>query len=81
MKNLLMQPDVRDGRLHDARHTAATVLLLIGVHERTIMGLMGWSTTAMAGRYAHVTAPIRQEVANQIDGLLWDLSSTPLDTK
>jgi integrase len=31
--------EVRDGRLHDARHTAATVLLLLGVHERTIMSI------------------------------------------
>ena len=34
---------IRDGRLHDARHTAATVLPLLGVSERTMMGLMGWS--------------------------------------
>ena len=40
----------RDGRLHDARHTAATVLLLLGVHERTIMSVLGWSTTAMVSR-------------------------------
>ena len=33
-------PWIRDGRLHDARHTAATVLLLLGVSERTIMGVM-----------------------------------------
>ena len=30
-KTLLMEADVRDARLHDARHTAATVLLLLGV--------------------------------------------------
>jgi integrase len=40
-------------RLHDARHTAATVLLLLGVAERTVMGVMGWSNTAMAARYQH----------------------------
>jgi len=30
-------------RLHDARHTAATVLLLLGVPERAAMEVMGWS--------------------------------------
>lgn len=40
-KDLLRAAGVRDGRLHDARHTAATVLLLLGVHERTMMGLIG----------------------------------------
>lgn len=70
-KALLKEAGVRDGRLHDARHTAATVLLVLGVPERTVMGIMGWSSTAMAARYQHVTDPIRRAVADQIGGLLW----------
>lgn len=70
-KALLNEAGVRDGRLHEAKHTAATVLLLLGVPERTVMGIMGWSSTAMAARYLHVTDPIRQQVANQVGGLLW----------
>lgn len=70
-KALLKEAGVRDGRLHDARHTAATVLLVLGVPERTVMGIMGWSSTAMAARYQHVTDPIRRQVADQVDGLLW----------
>ncbi|WP_420123764.1 tyrosine-type recombinase/integrase [Nakamurella sp.] len=70
-KALLREAGVRDGRLHDARHTAATVLLVLGVPERTVMGIMGWSSTAMAACYQHVTDPIRRQVANQVDGLLW----------
>jgi integrase len=62
---------VRDGRLHDARHTAATVLLLLGVPERAARGVMGWSTTAMAARYQHVTDPIRQDIAKRVGDLLW----------
>ena len=42
----------------DARHTAATVLLILGVPERAVMGIMGWSSTAMAARYQHITDPI-----------------------
>jgi integrase len=30
--------------------TAATVLLVLGVPQRTVMGIMGWSSTAMAAR-------------------------------
>lgn len=70
-KRLLKAAGIRDGRLHDARHTAATVLLLLGVSERTIMGIMGWSNPAMARRYAHMVDPIRHETASRIDGLLW----------
>ncbi|MFJ6372783.1 tyrosine-type recombinase/integrase [Streptomyces virginiae] len=70
-KALLAEAQVRDGRLHDARHTAATVLLILGVPERAVMGLMGWSTTAMAARYQHMVDAVRAEVARQVDGLIW----------
>jgi integrase len=70
-KALLAEAKVRDGRLHDARHTAATVLLILGVPERAVMGLMGWSTTAMAARYQHMVNEVRSDVARQVDGLLW----------
>ncbi|GAA3364011.1 tyrosine-type recombinase/integrase [Saccharopolyspora gregorii] len=71
-RRLLDRAEVSERRLHDARHTAATVLLLLGVPERTVMGVMGWSNTAMATRYQHITAIIRQDVAEQIDSLLWE---------
>ncbi|MFH8891256.1 tyrosine-type recombinase/integrase [Streptomyces sp. NPDC017949] len=70
-KALLVEARVRDGRLHDARHTAATVLLILGVPERAVMGLMGWSTTAMAARYQHMVDAVRTDVARQVDGLIW----------
>ena len=62
---------MRDGRLHDARHTAATVLLIIGVAERAVMEIMGWSNSAMAKRYQHLTNKIRRDIAKQVDGLIW----------
>ena len=70
-KRLLKIAGVRDGRLHDARHTAATVLLLLGVHERAMMSILGWSSTSMVGRYAHVIAPIHNDVASRLNGFLW----------
>ena len=71
-KALLRKAGVRAGRLHDARHSAATALLVLGVPERTVMSIMGWSSTSMAARYQHVTDPIRRTVADRLDGLLWD---------
>jgi integrase len=62
---------LRDARLHDARHTAATVLLILGVPERAAMGLMGWSSSAMAARYQHITGAIRGDVAERVGGLIW----------
>lgn len=62
--------------MHDARHTAATVLLLLDVPVRTVMSLMGWSSAEMTVRYQHVTDTIRQEVAGQVDVLIWQARDT-----
>jgi integrase len=43
-KALLKRAGVRETRLHDARHTAATVLLALEVPERTVTGVRGWSS-------------------------------------
>jgi integrase len=80
-KELLADAGVRDGRLHDARHTAATVLLLLGVSERAMMGIMGWSNPAMAQRYAHMVDPLRRDIAARVDGLLWAASPTQPEPK
>ncbi|RZQ64373.1 tyrosine-type recombinase/integrase [Amycolatopsis suaedae] len=70
-KELLREAGVREGRLHDARHTAATVLLLLGVPERAVMELMGWSNSSQAKRYQHVTASLRTDIADQLNGFFW----------
>jgi integrase len=70
-KRLLATAGLRDGRLHDARHTAATMLLILGVPERAVMGLMGWSSTGMAARYQHITGAVRDDVAERMGGLIW----------
>jgi integrase len=78
-KRLLDEAGIRDGRLHDARHTAATVPLILGVPERAVMGLMGWSTTAMAARYQHITGTVRDDVARRVGGLIRGAAETDWD--
>ncbi len=70
-KALLTRAGVREARLHDARHTAATMLLALGVNDRAAADIMGWSSTTMSGRYQHMTDPIRREIAKRLGGLLW----------
>ncbi|GAB3433546.1 tyrosine-type recombinase/integrase [Actinophytocola sediminis] len=70
-KSLLAAAGVRDARLHDARHTAATVLLLLGVPLPVVMEIMGWSNAKIAKRYQHVISSIQVNVAAQINTLLW----------
>ncbi len=76
-KELLQSAGVREARLHDARHTAATTLLLLGVPERAVMDFMGWSNAAMVKRYTHVTARLRRDIADRLNAYLW----TPNETK
>jgi integrase len=71
-KLLLTGAGIRDGRLHDARHTAATVLLLLGVDQRSMMSVMGWSNSAMTLRYAHMVQPVRQDIAGRLNEFLWE---------
>ena len=39
----LQEAGVRDVRLHDGRHTAATLLLSEGVHPRVVMEVLGYA--------------------------------------
>ncbi|MEN3614452.1 site-specific integrase [Plantactinospora sp. ZYX-F-223] len=78
-KRMLKLAGLRDGRLHDARHTAATVLLILGVAERAVMGIMGWSNSAMAVRYQHLTTQVRRDIAKRVGGLLWEAPKDPPD--
>jgi hypothetical protein len=68
---LIEESGLPERRLHDARHTAATVLAILAVPTPTAMAIMGWSSAEMAARYQHVLDSIRKSVADQVGGLLW----------
>jgi integrase len=59
-KALIAEAGLRDARLYDARHTTATVLLILGIPTPTTMAIMGWSSVSMARRYQHLIGSIRQ---------------------
>lgn len=79
-KALLVEAGLRESRLHDARHTAATVLLILRVPDRAVMALMGWSSASMATRYQHVVAEVRTDVADRLGGLIWESSQSEADS-
>ncbi len=76
-KSLLKKAGLRDVRLHDARHTAATLLLVQGVDIRTVMSIMGWTEMATAQRYTHAVDELRRRAARQMGALLWDQQPGP----
>ena len=63
---------VRDVRLHDARHTAATLLLLQDVDLRRAMSILGWTEMATAQRYTHAVDELRRRAASRMGALLWE---------
>ncbi len=83
-KRLLEDAAVRDGRLHDARHTAGTVLMLLGVPDRVIDQIMGWEpggAARMRARYLHVPDHLLKEVARKIGAAIWGTPETALVDK
>ncbi|MFG2789193.1 tyrosine-type recombinase/integrase [Streptomyces sp. NPDC048419] len=79
-KRLLEDAGVRSARLHDARHTAATVLMLLGVPARVIDQIMGWepgTSASMRARYLHVPDAMLKDVARKIAEAIWGAPETP----
>lgn len=70
-KALLGKAKVRNARLHDARHTAATMLLVLQVPLPAVMEIMGWSNAAVAKRYMHVPDEFLAAIADQVGGFIW----------
>jgi integrase len=73
-KELLRAAALRDGRLRDARHTAATLLLILGVPDTVVDSIMGWEpgqSARMRRRYQHLTGRVLKDTADKIGGLLW----------
>lgn len=69
-KALLRKANVRDARLHDARHTAATMLLVLKVPLPAVMEIMG-ADASVAKRYMHVPSEFLSAIAEQVGGLVW----------
>jgi integrase len=69
---LLNRAKVRHIRLHDGRHTAATLLLTAGVHPRVVMELLGHSQMrTTTDIYSHVMPALAQEAADRMAKTLW----------
>jgi hypothetical protein len=77
-KSLLKAAGIRDARVHDARHTAATLLLAQGVDQRVVMQILGHSQISMTSKYAHVLPQVMTDAADQIGQALWGLPRSQL---
>lgn len=69
-KRMLARAGLRDTRLHDLRHTNATLMLLEGIDPRVVRELLGWSTD-MTGRYQHVVDELRLDASRRVAARLF----------
>lgn len=71
-QDLLKSAQVRKAKLHDARHTAATLLLQQGVAARVVMQILGHSQISLTlGTYSHVVPELAEDAANRMGDALW----------
>ncbi|OLE26300.1 MAG: hypothetical protein AUG44_13450 [Actinobacteria bacterium 13_1_20CM_3_71_11] len=71
-REIIRQAGLRQVRLHDLRHTAASVLLAQGVPARVVMEILGHSQISVTlNTYAHVAPEIAREAAERVEGALW----------
>lgn len=68
-KALLAAAGVSDRRLHDARHTAATLMLAQGVPPRVAMEILGHSRITVTSKYQHVLDEMHDDAAAKMEGL------------
>jgi integrase len=69
---LLAEAKVRSARLHDARHTAASLLLQQGVPARVVMEILGHSQISLTlGTYSHVVPELAEDAARRMGEALW----------
>jgi integrase len=70
---LVEQADVPRIRLHDLRHTNATLSLKAGVHPKVVSERLGHSSIAITlDLYSHVTPGISREAAATVESMMFD---------
>ena len=58
---------------HDLRHSAAALLLELGIHPKVVSEMLGHSQIGITLHlYSHVTATMQQQAVAALDGLFED---------
>ncbi|MBV8821584.1 MAG: site-specific integrase, partial [Ktedonobacteraceae bacterium] len=71
LKSLLRKAKLPEIRFHDLRHSAATLLLSMGVHPKVVQEILGHSRVTMTlDVYSHVLPTMQQEAMNKLNDAL-----------
>jgi integrase len=70
-KSLANRAGSKDIRLHDARHTHASLMLKQGIHPKIVQERLGHASIKITlDVYSHVTPGIQQAAANKFDEIM-----------
>jgi integrase len=68
---LLRKAELPEIRFHDLRHTAATLLMSLGVHQKVVSEMLGHSTVLITqDLYSHVTPTMQQQAVTLLQEAL-----------
>jgi integrase len=71
LRSILRKAGLPRIRFHDLRHSAATLLLSMGVHPKVVQELLGHSQISMTmDIYSHVLPSMQKEAMEKINTLL-----------
>ena len=71
--SILSRAGMRRIRIHDLRHSAATLLLVQGVDIKVVSEILGHTSIKMTTNYLHVNRLLQEQAAEQMDAALgWD---------
>jgi integrase len=71
LKSLLKKAGLPDIRFHDLRHSAATLLLSVGVHPKVVQEILGHSQIGITlDVYSHVLPSMQQDAINRLNAVI-----------
>ncbi len=68
---LLDKAEVKQRRLYDARHSAATLMLAQGIELRVAMALLGHSQVSVTMKYQHAVDKLKHDAAEKMEAGMW----------
>lgn len=80
LKHLLEKAGLPDRRFHDLRHSAATLLLSMGVHPKVVQEILGHSVISMTmDIYSHVLPTMQRDAMDKLNQVFegWNIPPAP----
>ena len=79
LHRILRKAGIPAVRVHDLRHTCATLLMLSGVHSKVVQEMLGHSNISVTlDTYSHTLPSMRSEAADSINDFIAESKATPV---